>query len=291
MNTYSPYNAVTESFTYPSPPTAGTASVTVYYDLGDVVVAATAPTLVSGNNYSITIPDDLMGAAGVYRIKWSCTISGTPFYAYTEFKIEDTYVSSSDFFTEFPDYDLPQYTSRFASVEKVARRIIDTYTGQDFQFIKNKTYKYDGNDRKTLYLGSRLNSFTSVLVDDTDYTSAVRLDFRSKYFLQTIYPAPSVEETNTEDIRAKVFPKNSTVYVTGDWGWLSVPWEIQQACSLLISDLLDDVKRENRRYGIKRIEQDSHRIEFDTSIFNSTGNIDVDTLLMDFVVWTMDYVT
>jgi hypothetical protein len=110
MNTYSPYNAVTESFTYPSAPDAGTATATVYYDLGDTVVAATAPTLVSGNNYSITIADDLMGAAGVYRIKWSCNISTTPFYAYTEFKIEDTYVSSESFFSEFPEYDLPQYT-------------------------------------------------------------------------------------------------------------------------------------------------------------------------------------
>jgi len=291
MNTYSPYTSVTESFTYPSAPDAGTASVTVYYDLGDTVVAATAPTLVSGNNYSITISDDLMGAAGVYRIKWSCEISDVAFYAYTEFKVEDSYVSSASFFSDFPEYDLPQYTSKFAATEKVARRIVDTYTGQDFQFIKNKTYKYDGNDRTTLYLGSRLNSFSSVLVDDTDYTTAVRVDFRSKYFLQTIYPAPSNEETNTEDIRAKVFPKNSVVYVTGDWGWLSVPWEIQQATSLLIADLLNDVKRENRRYGIRRIEQDSHRLEFDPSIFNSTGNIDVDTLLMDFVVWTMDYVT
>lgn len=291
MNTYSPYNTVTESFTYPSPPAANTATATVYYDLGDIVVATAAATLVSGNTFSITISDDLMGAAGVYRIKWACTISGTAFYAYTEFKVEDTYVSSTSFFSEFPEYDLPEYTSKFDSVEKVARRIVDTYTGQDFQFIKNKTYKYDGNDRSVLYLGYRLNFFTSVLVDDTDYTSAVRVDYRSKYYLKTIYPAPSVEEDNTEDIRAKVFPKNSTVYVTGDWGWLSVPWEIQQACSLLIADLLNDVKRENRRYGIKRIEQDSHRIEFDTSIFNSTGNIDVDTLLMDFVIWTMDYVT
>lgn len=290
MNTYPPYVAVTENFTYPSTPDSGTASAAVYYDLGDVVVPSSAPTQVSGNTYSVTVSDDLMGAAGVYRIKWSCEIADVPFYAYTEFKIEDSYVSSSDFFTEFPEYDLPQFTSKFEATEKVARRIIDTYTGQDFQFIKNKTYKYDGNDRNMLYLGSRLNSFSSVFVDDSDFTTGVRLDFRSKYFLQTIYPAPSVQETNTEDIRAKVFPKNSVIYVTGDWGWMSVPWEIQQATSLLISDLLNDVKRENRRYGIRRIEQDSHRIEFDPSIFNSTGNIDVDTLLMDFVVWTMDYV-
>ncbi len=101
MNIYVPYSAVTETFTYPSPPDAGTASAIVYYDLGDVVLPATAPTLVSGNTYSITIPDDLIGSAGIYRIKWSCEISDTAFYSYEEFKVEDTYANSTDFFTNF----------------------------------------------------------------------------------------------------------------------------------------------------------------------------------------------
>lgn len=290
MNTYVPYSSVTETFTYPSAPDAGTASVTVYYDLGDVVLAATAPTLVSGNTYSITIADDLIGAAGVYRIKWSCEISDVAFYSYEEFKVEDTYVTSENFFSNYPEFDLPEYTTKFVNIEKLARRIVDTYTGQDFQFIKNKTLQYDGNDRDMLYLGYRLNSFSSVVVDSTDFTSAVRIDYRSKYFLKTLAPAPS-PEGNTEDIRAKVFPKNSTIYVTGDWGWASVPWEITQAAELLIVDLFDDTRREHYRYGVTRLEQGNNRLEFDKNIFNSTGNLDVDTLLMDFVHWTMDYVT
>lgn len=289
MNTYSPYTSVVEQFTYPSAPDSGTASVTVYYDLGDTVVAATTPTSVSGNTYSISINDELLGAAGVYRLKWSCEFSDTPFYSYSEFRIEDAYVSSSDFFSEFPEFDTPEFTNKFVNTERLARRIIDTYTGQNFQFVKNKTYKYDGNDRNKIHLGRRLNSFSSVYIDESDYTDKVDLDLRSKYFIKLIeqYPYP---DSRRDDLLPAIFPRKTVVYVTGDWGWLSVPFEITQAAKLLIIDLFDDTRREHFRYGISKIEQGNNRLEFDKSIYNSTGNIDVDILLMDYVYWTMDYV-
>lgn len=290
MNTYLPYASVTETFTYPSTPDAGTVKVNVYYEFGDTVVENVTPTLVTGAKYSVTLADDYFGAAGTYKIKWICKISTTDFYSYTEFKVEDTYVKSANFFNNYPEYDLPQYTTKFDNTEKMARRIIDTYTGQSFQFIKNKTVQYEGNGREMLYLGYRINSFSNVIIDTTDFTEGVRIDYQSKYFLKTISPYPT-PESNKEDVRPKIFPERSTVYVTGDWGWASVPWEITQAAELLIVDLFDDVRREHYRYGITRLEQGNNRLEFDPNIFNSTGNIDVDTLLMDYVHWTMDYVS
>lgn len=290
MNTYLPYSAVTETFTYPNTPDSGSVQAVLFYEFGDVVADEIAPTLVSGDKYSITFSDDLFGSAGGYRIKWTCDFSGSSFYAYTEFKVEDTYAKASSFFDNYPEYDSPEYTTRFDNMEKMARRIIDTYTGQDFQFIKNKTVQYDGNGREMLYLKYRLNSFSSVVLDNTDFTNNVRIDYQSKYFLKTLSPFPT-PESNKEDVRPKIFPERSTIYVTGDWGWASVPWEISQAAELLIVDLFDDVRREHYRYGISRLEQGNNRLEFDRNIFNSTGNIDVDTLLMDFVHWTMDYVS
>jgi hypothetical protein len=289
MNTYPLYSSVTESFTYPNTPDIGSLSVVVTYDFGDTIVAAKAPTLVSGDQYSINISDDLLGASGIYRIKWSCTFSGTSFYNYTEFKLEDIYITSEEFFNNNPEYDYPEYTVKFDSTEKLARRIIDTYCGQDFQCIKNKSISYDGNGREKIYLGSRLNNLTKVIVGDSDFTERVVVDLRSKYFikLNTDYP---YFDSRKDDLIRYIFPTHTIVTVTGDWGWFSVPWEIKQAAELLIADLLNDVKRENRRYGVIRMDQDSLRLHFDPSIFNSTGNIDVDTLLMDFVVWTMDYV-
>ena len=70
---------------------------------------------------------------------------------------------------------------------------------------------------------------------------------------------------------------------------MSVPWEVEQAVELLMIDLLDDTRREHYRYGIVRSDQGGNRLMMDKGIFNSTGNVDVDTLLMDYVYWIMDY--
>jgi hypothetical protein len=290
MNTYTPYSSVLETFTYPTAPDAGTPSVTVYYELDDIVVNAAAPTLVSGNKYSVDISEDLLGAAGVYRMKWSCLIGGTAFYSYTEFKIEELYVTSDQFFIDFPEYDSPSYVARFVASEKMARRVIDTYCGQSFQFIKNKTFKYEGNGRNKIYLGYRLNNFYSVFIDESDFTDDVSIDFRSKYYLKLNDQYPYAD-SRIDDLASVTFPYKTIVKVSGDWGWVTVPSDIQQAASLLIADMLDDTRREHYRYGITKLEQGNNRLEFDKGIFNSTGNIDVDTLLMDYVFWIMDYVT
>ena len=288
MNTYTPYSSVVEQFVFPNTPDSGSALTTVYYDFGDIVVDSVAPTLVSGTTYSAIVNDDILGAYGKYRIKWSCTFSGTAFYAYTEFQIEDTYVKYDTFFNNYPELDIPDYNTRFNNTEKMARRIVDTYCGQSFQFIKNKTRTYEGNGRETIHLGSRLNSFSSVFIDKTDFTEQCIIDLKTKYFirLNTTYP---YYDSRIDDVFRSKFTKNTTVYVTGDWGWLSVPWEVEQATELLMLDLLDDTRREHYRYGITRSDQGGNRLMIDKGFFNSTGNIDVDTLLMDYVYWIMDY--
>ena len=288
MNTYTPYSSVVETFTLPSPPDSGTLLATIYYDFGDVVAGPLTPTLVSGTTYSVSLNDEIMGAFGKYRIKWSCTFSGTTFYAYSEFQIEDTYVKYDTFFSNYPELDIPEYNARFANVEKMARRIVDTYCGQNFQFIKNKTRVYDGNGREMLSLGSRLNSFSSVFIDQSDFTDRCSIDLKTKYFirLNTSYP---YFDSRRDDVYRDKFPRYTLVTVTGDWGWMSVPWEVEQAVELLMIDLLDDTRREHYRYGIVRSDQGGNRLMMDKGIFNSTGNVDVDTLLMDYVYWIMDY--
>jgi len=289
MNISPSYIAVTEEFTFPGTPDVGTISVSVFYDYGDTIVPPSVPVLTSGTTYSVTIIDDLLGSAGLYKIRWSCDISGAAFYAYTEFTVEDPYVSSSDFFSEFPDFDVPEHTSRFASVEKMSRRVIDFYTGQNFQCIKGKTRKYHGNGRSKIYLEERLNHFSSVFVNDSDYTAEVTLDHRSKYYIDML-EGYSYSDSRIDDVVKSKFPNNTTVSITGDWGWLSVPNQVVEASKLLIADLLDDTRREHHRYGIERLEQGNNRVQFAENSYSSTGNIDVDVLLMDFVHWTIDYV-
>lgn len=286
MNLYDIYDAVIEEFTFPATPDVGTVSATVYYEWGDTVLTGT-PTLSSGTTYSFTVAADTY-SFGTYRIKWECQVSAVAQYFYTEFRVEGGYSYETDFMAKYPDFNIAEYNGiPFTNAEKLARRIIDTYTGQSFQPIRNKTLTIDGTGRRTLHLPLRLNYFSEVLVADVDYTAAVEIDPTSKYFLRLVAEQDVVDGP----ITITKFQQDASVSITGDWGWLGVPWQIEQAAELLIIDILDEVRRENFRYGVSRIWQDTNRLEFKPGIHDSTGNVDVDVLLMDFVYWTMDYVS
>jgi len=288
MNQYDYYTDITEQFTFPAAPDASSAVATVYFEWGDEIVAETTATLVSGNTYSIDVSAELVDSFGVWRIKWACTIGGTAFYAYTNFKVERPYVSEATFMAAHPEFNTAEYTgSVFDRAERIARAIINTYTGQDFQGVKNKQLVIDGTGKRSIMLPNILNWFTEVLVDDIDYTDAVELDYNSKRYLRLMSDFDVVDGP----ISITKFPKDIPVYITGDWGWIDIPWQVEEAAILLIIDLLDDTRRENHRYGVSRIWQDTNRIELKDGIFDTTGNTDVDVLIMDFVYWVPSYVS
>jgi hypothetical protein len=284
MNTYDFYEQVEESFTFPGVPTTPTA--TVYHEWGDVIVAEAPAILDTGNTYKVTIPDELIDSSGIWRIKWKATINSKDFYAYTNFNVYRTYVTWQDFVADYDDYDDLSFFVDFTKAERIARGIIDTYTGQNFQFYKNKTIILEGSGKDVLRFTERLNWYTAVTNDGTDYSSSVELDHSSKYFLRTVRPDTIDDPLDV----IGTFSKNSTYSVTGDWGWVDVPSQIVDAAKLLIADLIDEVKREPHRYNVVFSGQDTNRLQFRNNVGGSCGNQDADILMMDYVYWTMEYV-
>jgi hypothetical protein len=145
--------------------------------------------------------------------------------------------------------------------------------------VGDKVLYKEGLNSDKLYLGKRIVHLSGVemSVDNRteDYTDLSEVDWSSKYAIRC----------------ENKFPQGSRVGVTGDWGWASPPSNIKQASALLIVDLLEDTRREHHSYGITRLYQDTNRLEFDSSIFSeSTGNLDVDVLLMDYVYWIPDWI-
>ena len=285
MNTYPLYSDVTESFTIPDAPD-GDVLATVTYEWGDEVVAETTASLDTGTTYEIAVPDEKLNAVGIYRIKWACDIGGSAFYSYTNFNVESPYLIETSFFANYPEFDIPDYQgTSFDVAEKNARRIIDTYCGQSFAPIFNKTLTLDGNGRNVLRTFPRLAILNTAYIDDVDYTTIVEIDPETHHYVRI---KPSLDTTTLTYTK---FPENTTIQLVGDWGWSYVPPNIEQATELLVMDLLDETRRETFKYGLQRLWQDTQRFEFDPSIYNTTGNLDVDVLLMDYVFWTMDYVS
>jgi hypothetical protein len=286
MNSYNFYTEITEEYTFPNAPDVGTIYATVYFEWGDEIVARTAATLVTGNTYSITIPAESVDSWGVWRIKWECEFSATAFYDFTEFGVSRSYTDEAGFILDYPEFNDPSFSGDiFVTAERIARHIVDTHCGQSFQFIKNKTLNIDGNGRRYIRLPYNIEGIYSVLVDSGDYTTAVERDVKSKRYIRV---------ANSNDVDTLVYSKfanDSNIEITADWGWISIPQNIVDATEMLICDIIDDVRRENYRYNVQRVWQDTNRIELNVQGYETTGNLDVDVLLMDYVMWDLDYVS
>lgn len=279
MDSYPLYADVPQSFSFPALPDENSVVAKVSYEWGDVV-GEFAGTYVEDNEYSVSIPGDLIEASGVYSVKWTAAFSGVVKHFSTSFSIEERYILENEFFDRYPDLDTAEYHNEvFEKTELISRKIIDTFCGQNFQFIGNKTMSKEGNGRKSFYLGKRLAHLSEVTVtldsNEEDYSEFTEVDWQSKY---------SLKSTSN-------FIKGAKVSVRGDWGWISVPSNIKEATALLIADILEDAKRDHHRYGIIRLEQDTNRFEFSRNMLSeSTGNLDVDILIMDYVYWVPDWI-
>jgi hypothetical protein len=282
MDTYSLYEDIPISFTFSTAPDSGSVFSKISYEWGDLVSTIgpvdsdeEAPTV-----FATEIPGDLIEAAGVYEVKWSADFDEQTKFFSQSFIVEEQYVTESEFFDRYPDMDLPEYQGEsFKRAELVARKIVDTFCGQNFQFVGNKKMSKEGNGRNTMHLGRRIASLNSVSIsiDSTfeDVSGEVEVDWQSKY---------SIKST-------RKFPDNYRVDIYANWGWTSIPSNIKEATALLAADLLEEAKREHYRYGIVRLEQDTNRFEFNRAILTeSTGNLDVDVLIMDYVYWVPDWI-
>jgi hypothetical protein len=278
MNTYPLYADVSEYFKFPSTPDAGTVTARVTYEWGDLI--STPIPALQGEEYAISVTGDKINAAGAYRVRWGAEFDGATKYFNTSFSVEDRYLTESEFMDMYEEMNTSEYSGDvFAKAERIARGIIDTFCGQNFQYVGSKSFSKEGNGTDKLYIGKPIVHLGSVSVDSDgrseDYTELAEPDWASKYAIRC----------------SKKFPAGAKVTVTADWGWVSVPANIRQAMGLLIVDLLEDTRREHHAYGITRLYQDTNRLEFDSSMFGeSTGNLDVDVLIMDYVYWIPDWI-
>jgi hypothetical protein len=277
MKSYSLYSEIEEEFTFPSAPEPSSVSAKVIYEWGGEIGSVSVSE--DENKATVTIPGDAISASGSYYVRWSALIGESQKHFESSFLVEERYIDEEDFFNIYEDLNIAQYSGVvFNQAEKISRGIIDTFCGQNFQFIGNKTLFFEGNGKNKMYLGKRLSHLDEVSVDRGDGLlplESAEIDWASRYSISSV----------------DKFTAGARVSVSGDWGWSYPPSNIKTASSLLTLDLMEDSRRESHTYGIVRMEQDTNRVVFDPrAIFESTGNIDVDVLLMDYVYWVPEWI-
>lgn len=276
----------TISVTVPEAPD-GDMTVTVTYDFGDVVVDAETATLdlaiLDGpSTYSYDIPWYVLNAAGVYSVKWSAAYGGTTNIVRTNFIVEVQYITQSDFEAKL-DYTFATTVDSavYDTAERQARLIINTFCGQDFTYKEDKTIAFLGNGKSSFFLGQRLESFTSVLIDGDDYTTYFELD-PSKMYLRF-----KNDLDLGEDVSGLTVANGADISVTGNWGWSYVPPNVVEATALLIEDIIGEGHTPHR-FAVSRLDVDTQRTTFNVGYYDSTGNIDADVLLMDYTLFTLE---
>ena len=138
------------------------------------------------------------------------------------------------------------------------------------------------NGSKNLFVGRKLDEFSSVLIGEDDVSSAVSgfTDDDFDRFLKIEY---------SDAVSRSIFTSEAEITVDGNWGYPYVPTAISTAAEMLVLELMND-DRINYTHGIDQIWMDTQRTEFKEGLFDTTGNLDVDTLIMDYMIVGFDYV-
>ena len=74
------------------------------------------------------------------------------------------------------------------------------------------------------------------------------------------------------------FKRGVSYYVTGNWGWESVPEDVRLAATMLIYDYFND-ETLLRRHGVYQSAIGDTQYTFNNDLWFTTGNYDVDLLL------------
>jgi hypothetical protein len=177
-------------------------------------------------------------------------------------------------------------TSEAIEHERLARYIIDSYTG-GFNFIrKEKEFIGDGSDQLLvdenihklykLYENGELIYDSESNTNESEYKihkqlNAIVLDIPEGNRIDY----PKIWRDRFLDVD---FFSGYEYVVDGDFGWKVIPQDIQDASEMLIQDIASDSLRYVNRY-IESFDNDDFKIKFAKNWSSSTGNRVVDRIL------------
>ena len=292
----------TLTLTLPSDPTSNTVSVSLYHEFGDLVSGPTTATRTGTGVYTITYGQQpsglfILNSCGKHRAVFTYTVSGTSYSQSQYINVFTPYITSSEFFEDYPELE-DEFGSKFESLAKRVRNIIDTYCGQSFDFFPDKTLTINGNNYSNLRLPIPVTELRTIIQDPGADEELVILDestvrvekVREPFNFDTTYNIRFRKTSTPEQIFILgKWNADSTYEINGDFGWRFVPDNIKQASALLIADAMNN-DSEYRMHGMTRVEMDALTVYMKDSFYETTGNIEADVLLMDYTLFVMDYI-
>lgn len=259
--------------------------ITLIHEWAGTIVAKTRATRTAAKTYEYQFEDTDIRTNGVFKIKWEYEISDSIYTDYDVITVYTPYVDEMEFFDEYTYLDTANNDFLFDTMEQKVRNVIHAYCGQNFEYYPDVSFSIDGTGGEFLTLPLRIESISSVIASVSDSVGVTSSD-------ETDY----IEKTPDSDwhLRWKgksiVFKSSTTYAVTGEWGWLYVPSNVTQAAKLLIAEQFNQ-DNDYRNHGVTDLYMDTHRMRIDDKIlWSSTGVIDADVLLMDYIRYELGWV-
>lgn len=246
-------------------------------------------------HYYIEIDSEFTGVDCTLRVEWTYSLEGRTINGYEYTVISTPYAEVGEVITELGlgsepvDYNYFPH-GKLRSAERMARLMINNYTGREFGQRLGAQIVY-GNGSDTLIFAERMSAFTKIEQDDeviydstlgintlgydivlTETGQAVRLAHSSQLDV-TEYPASAYITPPTLRFR-----NGARFKIYGTLGYPYIPLPVKQACFLLISDLLYNDALWRQKY-ISEFDTGNMKVKLRDTAFTGTGNLLADDLL------------
>jgi len=270
--------------------------------------SAAVPIETDYGTYKFVLPYSITERQRQLKLQWS-------YYVNSEYIVTTTYVDIVKPYCDLGDLseDLnlgldpsdPNFKNYhdLMMAEKYARKMIESYTGQNFylyddvrieygvgsdilplQFKINEIHELYAND---ILLVDNLNNVNNwmfePLISETGF--GIRVD-RSAALDNTVYIANGMVPPTINDLSYGAFRKDVRYKVAGKYGWEDVPDNVQQACIQLMNDYFAKDKVWTNKY-VKSISTFDWDFEFSADVYKGTGNAYADQLLYPYVLNNM----
>jgi hypothetical protein len=219
---------------------------------------------------------------GTYRLIWSFEIENEPITRREIIEVVTPYTTISEVRQYAPELSELSY-DEIKDTERLVRSVINSFCGQPFTYHPNTTITVQGVDGNSLSLPTRIIKLNYV-TSDRGYLPG----------MTTVSPGGSWAIRGNSygfgyrNIKADIWPggrdffRSNQVYsVNGDFGWEFVPNAINLAARKLVENY-HELESEWRRKNVSVMRAADWRMEFASKPITTTGNIDVDVLLMAY---------
>ncbi len=235
--------------------------------------------------YFYRVPRTLTTSNARYTVRFEYVVGGEARTEESTLEVSTPYATVAQVQTAY--LDLAATTPDvIRATEKVVRQVIEAFCGQGFGKRTGTLQVVSGVQQ--IDLPERIISVDSVVLNGSDVTINYRLNPQNPFALDYTYTdyagIPTFYDVKSDTYYSRLNwhrPGQFQFTVTGTFGWISVPSEVNTAAIMLIRDFLDHESVWRER-NLETLTTGDSRIAWRGDHRLTTGNANADMLLERF---------